>query len=98
MKTLTSQSRKLFFRAQVHLPRGARPADVEMMKRNSRLDHRLEKQFFFWSNFAHPAFFPRVVRRMKLAGVVKIDACDVLDRIRANVSIEITTLDFSFLH
>ncbi len=60
-----------------------------MMKRDCRLDHRLKKQLLVWSNLAHPAFFPRVVRRMKLARVVKIDSGNVLDRIRRNVSIEI---------
>jgi hypothetical protein len=61
-----------------------------MMKRDRGLDHRLQKQFFLWSNLAHPALFPRVVRRVKLARIVKIDAGNVLDRIRRNVSIEIS--------
>ena len=60
-----------------------------MMKRHCRLDHRLEKQFFLWTNFAHPTLFPRIVRRMKFARVVKIDPGDVLNRIRRDVSIEI---------
>jgi hypothetical protein len=86
-------ARKLFLRAQVHLSRGAGPPDVEMMKRDRRLDHRLEKQFFLWSNFTHPTFFPRVVRRMKFAGVVEIDPGDVLDRIRRNVRVEISAFN-----
>src|SRR5690242_1307112 len=61
-----------------------------MMKRDRRLDHCLQKQFFLWSNFAHPALFPRIVRGVKFARVVKIDAGDVLDRIRRNVNVEIS--------
>src|SRR5215470_17052465 len=61
-----------------------------MMKCDRRLDHCLEKQFFFWPNFAHPTLFPRIVRGVKLARVVKIDAGNVLDRIRRNMSVEIS--------
>src|SRR6185503_11393020 len=84
-----AQPSELLFRSQVHLSRGARTADVEVMKRNRRLNHRLEKQLFLWANFAHPTFFPCIVRRVKLAGVVKIDSGDVLDGVRSNVCIKI---------
>src|SRR3954463_7091657 len=66
-----------------------------MMKRDRRLDHRLQKQLFLWSNFAHPTLFPRIVRGVKLARVVKIDAGDVLDRVRRNMSIEIGSFELS---
>src|SRR3954463_2332649 len=66
-----------------------------MMKRDRRLDHRLQKQLFLWSNFAHPTLFPRVVRGVKLARIVKINAGNVLDRIRRNVSVEIGSFELS---
>ena len=91
-----TQTRKLFFRSQVHLSRRTRPANVQMMKRDGGLDHSLKKQFFGWSNFTHPALFPRVVRRVKFTGIVKINPGDVLDRIRGDVSVEIS--GFAFGH
>jgi len=68
-----------------------------MMKSDRRLNHRLKKQFFLWANLTHPTFFPRVVRRMKFAGVVEIDSRDVLNRIRGNVHVEISTFQLSHL-
>src|ERR1051325_3917755 len=65
-----------------------------MMKRHRGLDHRLEKKFFLWSNLTHPAFFPRVVRRVKFAGVIEIDAGNVFDRIRDDVRVEISGFKF----
>src|SRR5690242_820454 len=67
-----------------------------MMKRDGGLDHGLEKEFFLWSNFAHPAFFPRVVRGVKFAGIIEIDAGDVFDRIRSDMRVEIGGHCFAF--
>src|SRR5688500_6524318 len=91
-----TESRKLFFCPQVHLSRRARPPDVQMMKRNRRLDHRLEKQFLLWTNLAHPTLFPRVVRRMKLALVVKIDPGDVFNRIRRDMRVGVGDFERCF--
>jgi hypothetical protein len=84
---MATQSRKLLFRTQIHLSRGARPPDVQMMKRDCRLDHRLEKQLLLWPNLAHPTVFPRIVRGVKLTCVVQVDAGDVFHRIRGDVRV-----------
>ena len=74
--------RKLFFGSQVHLAGGAGPADLQVMKRHGRLNHRLQEQFFIGRDRPHPALFPGVVGRMILARVVEIDAGNVLDWIQ----------------
>ena len=66
-----------------------------MMKRNSRLDHRLEKQLLLWTNFAHPTLFPRIVRRMELARVVQIDPGEVFDRIRRDMCVGLADVELS---
>jgi hypothetical protein len=58
-----------------------------MMKRDGRLDHRLEKQFLLGSNLAHPAFFPRIVRGVKFTRVIKVDPGDVFHWIRGYVRV-----------
>ena len=73
------QAGKFFFGHQVHAPRRARPANLQMMKGDRRLNHRLQEKFFVWRHRPHPAFFPGIVRGVKFTGVVKIDARDVLD-------------------
>ena len=74
---------------------GSGPTDVEMMKRDSGLNHRLEKKFFLWPNLAHPTLLPRIMRSMKFSAVIEIDSCDVLDRISSDVSVSVARICFS---
>src|SRR5688572_18217296 len=90
-----AQPRKLFLRPQVHLSRRAGPPDVQMMKRNRRLDHRLEKQLLLWTSFVHPTLFPRIVRSVEFARVVKVDPGDVLDRISRDMRVRVGDFRFS---
>ena len=88
-ENLAAEPPELFFRRQVHLSRGAGPADLQMVKRNRRLNHRLKKKFFIRRDRSHPTFFPRIVGRVKLAGVVQIDAGQILDRISEYVLLSV---------
>src|SRR6266567_113981 len=60
-----------------------------MMKGYCWLNQCLEEKFLVLRNRAHPSFFPGVVRRMELAGIVEIDARDVFDRIRNDVLVRV---------
>ena len=62
----------------------------------ARRDSVSRKGFLTWANFAHPALFPRIVSRMKLARVVKIDAGDVFHRVGRDMHFGVG--DFSFNH
>ena len=80
---------KLLFRHLVHAPRRARSSDLQMMKGDSRLNHRLQEKFLRLSDFPHPTIFPGIMRRMKLALVEKVYARDVLDRIGNNMRLRV---------
>ena len=58
----------------------------------SRLNHRLQEKLLLRADLAHPTFFPNIVRRMKLPGVVKINPRDVFDRIGCDVRIGVASL------
>lgn len=88
-ENFASEALKLFFCSQIHLPRGAGPAYLQMMKRDCGLDHRLEKKFFIRRHRTHPTLFPGVVRRVKLSRVIQIDPGDELDRVSEEVLLSV---------
>ena len=61
-----------------------------MMKDDRRLNHRLKKQLFARAAIVNPACFPCIMRSMKLARVVQINARDVVARIRQNVLVRVS--------
>src|SRR5262249_13166365 len=80
---------ELFFGHQIHAPGGARPADLQMMKSDSGLNHGLQEKLFIGRYRTHPTLFPRVVGRMVLAGVVEVDPGNVLDWITDDVFLSV---------
>jgi hypothetical protein len=56
-----------------------------MMKGYRRLNHRLQEKFLARPRFVHPARLPSIMRRMKLARVVKINPRQIIVWIRGGM-------------